>query len=98
MGVYTFGIFLRRVIHKASSLASSVKSLNASLFRWAGPNLDYLCVQQLNAVPFYENYTELYFDAEHLEKGLNRGWWNFWCPFLKKKCLFWPISDTVLIF
>ena len=25
-----------------------------------------------------------FFDAKHLEKGLNRGWLNFGCPFFKK--------------
>ena len=40
----------------------------------SGPNLDLLCVQQSDAAHFRENYLKLYFDAEHLEKGLNRGW------------------------
>ena len=39
-----------------------------------GPNLDLLCVQQLGTAPFCENYAKFYFDAKHLEKGLNRGW------------------------
>ena len=41
---------------------------------WAGPNLDLLCVRQLNAAPFCENYAKLYFDAKNLEIGLNNGW------------------------
>ena len=40
----------------------------------AGPNLDLLCVQQSDAVPFYENYAKLNFDATHLENRLNRMW------------------------
>ena len=40
----------------------------------SGPNLDLLCVQQLGASPFCENYAKLYFDTKQLEKGLNRGW------------------------
>ena len=40
----------------------------------SGPNLDLLCVQQSRAVSFCENYAKLYFDAKHLEKGLNRVW------------------------
>ena len=52
----------------------------------SGPDLDLSCVWQLDVAPFCENYAKLYFDAKHLEKGLNRGWWNFWCLFLKK----WP--------
>ena len=40
----------------------------------SGPNLDLLCVQQSGAAPFCENYAKLYFDAKHLEKGLNRVW------------------------
>ena len=39
-----------------------------------GPNLDLLCIQLLNAAPFFRNYAKLYFDSKHLEKGLNRGW------------------------
>ena len=40
----------------------------------AGPNIDIFCVQLLNAAPFCENYAKIYFDAKHVEKGLNRGW------------------------
>ena len=54
----------------------------------AGPNLDLFCVRQSNAVPFCENYAKLYFDAKHLEKGLNRGWWNIRGSFFKKSALF----------
>ena len=56
-----------------------------------GPNLDLLCIQLSNAAPFCKNYAKLYFDAKHLEKGLNRGWRNFWGPF-------WPISNAALNF
>ena len=38
-----------------------------------GPNLDLLGIQQLDAFPFCKNYADLYFDAKHLGKGLNRG-------------------------
>ena len=37
----------------------------------AGHILDLYCIRLLNAAPFCENYTKLYFDAKHLEKGLN---------------------------
>ena len=50
----------------------------------SGPNLDLLCVPQSAAAPICENDSMLYFDAKHLEKGFNRGWWNFWFPFFKK--------------
>ena len=50
----------------------------------SGPNLDLLCVQQSGAAPFCENYAKLYFDAKHLEKGLNREWWSFWFPVFEK--------------
>ena len=36
--------------------------------------LDLLCVRQLDAAPFCENYAKLYFDAKHSENRLNRGW------------------------
>ena len=49
------------------------------------PNQDLLCVQQWGTVPFCENYAKFFFDAKHLEKELNRGWWNFWFPLFKKK-------------
>ena len=38
-----------------------------------GHILDLYCVRLSNAAPFCENYAKLYFDAKHLEKGLNRG-------------------------
>ena len=62
-----------------------------------GPNLDLLCVWQSNAVPICENYVELYFDAKHLEKVLNRVWWNFWCPFYFKKVPFLANIGAALI-
>ena len=37
------------------------------------PNLDLLCVRQSAADPFCGNYANIYFDAKHLEEGLNRG-------------------------
>ena len=52
-----------------------------SMANWAGPNLDLLCVWQLDTTHFCEKYPKLYFDAKHLQKGLKRGWWNFWCFF-----------------
>ena len=64
----------------------------------AGPNLDLLCVWHSDAALFCENYAKLYFDIKHLEKGLNRGWWNFLCTFFRRKCPFWQISDPALIF
>ena len=36
--------------------------------------LDLYCIRLLNAAPFRENYTKLYFEAKHLEKGLNSEW------------------------
>ena len=35
-----------------------------------GPNLDLSWVWQSDAAPFRENYAKLYFDAEHLRKGI----------------------------
>ena len=51
----------------------------------SGPNLDLLCVQQTGAALFCENYAKLYFDAKHLEKGLNRGREIFGSLFIKKR-------------
>ena len=48
-------------------------------------NLDLFRDRQSGAALFCENYAKLYFDAKHLEKGLNRGWWNFWFPFFQEK-------------
>ena len=39
----------------------------------SGHILDLYCVRLSNAAPFCENYTKFYFDAKHLEKGLNTG-------------------------
>ena len=38
------------------------------------PNLNLLWIRQSDTAPFCENYAKLYFDAKHIEKGLNRGW------------------------
>ena len=36
----------------------------------AGPHLDLSCVRLSNAANFCKNYATLYFDAKHLEKGI----------------------------
>ena len=41
--------------------------------------------------PFVKIIRSFILIQNSLEKGLDRGWWHFWCPF-------WPISDAVLIF
>ena len=44
--------------------------------------------------PIYENYTEFYFDAKHLEMGLNEeGGAIFLCPFQKSTLLgqYWTL-------
>ena len=43
-----------------------------------------------STAPFCENYTKFYFDAKHLEKGLNRRV-KLLLPFFRKKCPFWSI-------
>ena len=60
-------------------------SRSTMFWKWSGPNLDLTCVQQSDTASFCENYAKLYFGEKHLEKGLNRGWWNFWCPFSLKE-------------
>ena len=52
------------------------------------PNLDLLCVRQLDVAYFSGNYAKLYFDAKHLEKELNRGCEIFGVLFFKKCILF----------
>ena len=61
-------------------------------------NLDFLCVQQSDTALFCENYVWLYFDSKHLGKGLKRGEDIFGAIFFQKKCSFWQILDTALIF
>ena len=48
-------------------------SKNEVFIGLAGPNLDLLCVRQLDAVPFCEIYAKFNFDAKRLEKRMNRG-------------------------
>ena len=62
------------------------------LYIKSGHILDLYCIRLLNGAPFCENYAKLYFEAKHLEKGLNfffgGGAWNFGGPFFKKSFLF----------
>ena len=46
------------------------------------------CIQLSNTAPFCKNYTKLYFDAKHLEKGLNRRGEIFGALFSKKVAFF----------
>ena len=50
---------------------TSVGMIPSTFLLRTGHILDLYCIQLLNAAPFSENYTKLYFDAKHLEKGLN---------------------------
>ena len=51
--------------------------------------LDLYCIQLSNAGPFCKNYAKLYFDAKHLEKGLDkRGGVTFLGSFFLKKAHF----------
>ena len=50
------------------------------------------CVWLSNSAPFYENFTELYFDVKHLEKGLNRRGEIFGAFFSKKVVFFQKVS------
>ena len=38
-----------------------------------GHILELYCVRRSNAAPFCKNYAKVYFDAKHLQKGLNGG-------------------------
>ena len=46
------------------------------------PNLDLLYVRRCLLL---RKLCKPLFDAKHLEKGSNRGWWNFCSPFFAKK-------------
>ena len=48
---------------------------------FSDPNLEHLCVWQLDSDSFCENYTKLYFDAKHLKRDEIRGV-KFLVPFL----------------
>ena len=51
----------------------------------SGLILDLYCIRLSNAAPICVNYTKLYFDKKHLQKGLNRrGGVKFLGPFFKK--------------
>ena len=62
------------------------------------PNLDKNSIWLTNPFHFYENYKNLYFDAKHLNSGLNRGSSNLWCSIFQKKYPFWKILYPALIF
>ena len=55
------------------------------IFGHSGPNLDLYVSGNWTLPPFFENYAMIYFEAKHLEKRLNRGWWNFWCSIFQKR-------------
>ena len=62
---------LRKYIQK-------LKTIISSSFMYTRTNIymeyiDLYCVRLSNTATFCENYAKLYFDAKHLEKGLNRG-------------------------
>ena len=70
---------------EAKTKCRNAKSLGAL----HGPNLDTLCISQLDAAPFCENYEKLYSDAKHLEKRIGKDLVKFLVPFfLSKKHFF----------
>ena len=65
----------------------------------AGPNVDLLCVWQLDAAAFCGNYAKFYFDAKYLEEKRDCiGGDGIFVHFLSKKCPFWSILNAVLNF
>ena len=54
----------------------------------SGHILDLYFVRLSNSASFCENYAKLYFDAKHLEKGLNRGGGEIFGTFISKKVSF----------
>ena len=50
-----------------AELSNNKDYINAIDVSENGPNLDLLCIQQSDAVPFCENYAKLYFDTKHLK-------------------------------
>ena len=59
----------------------------------SGLNLDLLCVQELGTASFCKNFAKLYFDAKHLEKGLQNGhfgWYWKLAKFSKQKSTLLP--------
>ena len=49
------------------------ESILGKTLKATGHILDLYCVQLSNTAPFFENYAQIYFNAKHFEKGLNRG-------------------------
>ena len=84
---------INKLVTKAFKVFSRLFFLFAS-----GPNLHFLCVSGKWILPhFVKNMERFILMQIQLEKGLNRGYWNFRCPFFNK-CLFWPILDAAQIF
>ena len=76
------------LLHFKSSIRSPEnQSLGFWIFKFhdASPNLDFLCVRESDAAPFWK---DLFWCKKHLEKGLNRGWWYFVSFFSKKSGFF----------
>ena len=84
------------LLHFTSSIRSRENQiLGFWIFKFhdASPNLDFLCVRQSDAAPFWKDF---FWCKKHLEKGLNRGWWYFLCPFSQKSDFFgqyWTLTQ-----
>ena len=50
---------------------------------WSDHNLDLFW-----RCPLLWKYAKLYFNAKYIKKGLNRRWWNVWCPSFQKSIFF----------
>lgn len=62
-----------------------------------GNILNLHCVRLSNVSPISENYRKLYFEANNLEKELNKGKGeSFGALFLMRKSHLWPISNAAL--
>ena len=73
---------------KIVSTESKNLVLSAFVSSFTGHILDLYCIRLSNAAPFYNNYAKLYFDAKHLEKGLNKGGGEILGALFFKKCPF----------
>ena len=78
------------IVYCLSSNSRNPRVISLKNWSTTGHILDLYCVQLSNAAPFCQNYTKLYFDAKHLENGLNRGEGRrkFLVPFFPESAFF----------
>ena len=90
LGKHSFKIFLPLSAHHGAPseitkyATNNMPKRSLSIKLKSGPNLDVLCLWELDPAPILRKLWKAFFWYKTCKKRLNSEWWSFWCSCLQK--------------